>query len=434
MRYCLWLWGVLSLISFLWLPTTGCTSNKEPWTASEAWHRPVAPEGEDWSYDGVEGQIIQTEHFKIYTTVGDGEILEKLPVFLETAYQRYRAYLPPAEVDEQPLELYLFARRYEWEKYTRENLGPLAEDYLKIRAGAYSYKGIAVAYLLERYQTFGVLAHEGFHQFSNFRLQHRIPAWMEEGLACNFEAHFWRGGVADFSPDLNEFRISALKRAVRRNSLFELDELITMDAGHAVSLPAEGTATYYAQVWALTRFLQEAQGGKYRAGFKQLLIDATAGANLYSQKRAAEVFQSYFKQDIEELTGEFRDYASLLAYRRIRSGMQVTVIGLDEPVRTITITETQIEQPEPLPQEEPPPAPQPQPDTSQTPGHIHQPPPEPVVPEIEPEPGLGVPPPEPVVPEPEPAPPLLPELEPIEPDGWESEPEIMPEQPLAPAG
>ena len=307
MRYSLWRSSVLILVSLLFLAAGGCRADKDPWTASEAWHSPVEPKGQDWSYDGVEGLALETAHYRIYTTVNDAQLLEKLPDFLETAYQRYEAYLPLAEVQEQPLEVYLFGRRYEWEKYTRENMGPLAEKYLKIRAGAYAHKGVCVAYLLDPYHTFGVLAHEGFHQFSNYRLQHRIPAWMEEGLACNFEAHFWRGGSADFAPDLNEFRISALKRALRGGTLFELSELLSMDAGDAVILPAERTATYYAQVWALTRFLQEGQKGKYRPGFKQFLEDAADGANLYSQERASRI-------ELERQKGEWFHFTSAIAH------------------------------------------------------------------------------------------------------------------------
>ncbi len=295
----------------------------------------------------MEGRIIETPHYRIYTTVQDALLLEKLPILLETAYQQYLAFLPQAQDDEEPLEIYLFGRRSEWESYTRQNMGASAESYLKIRAGGYSYNGISVAYLLDRYSTFGVLAHEGFHQFANSRLVHRIPAWMEEGLACNFEAHFWRAGKPDFAPDLNEFRIKALQQALRRDSLFPLSEILTMDAGQAVALPAEKTATFYAQSWALTRFLQEGRRGKYRPAFRQMLSDAADGANLYSQDRAVEIFESYFQQDLGSIGDDFVFFARYLADRKIGPGMQVYLVRAGQVPATTRITAEQIEQTKP---------------------------------------------------------------------------------------
>jgi len=323
----------------------GCGPSRGQWTSSQASHVPVLPEeAEPWTFGAMEGRIIETPHYRIYTTVQDALLLEKLPILLETAYQQYLAFLPQAQADEEPLVVYLFGRRSEWETYTRENMGPLAEKYLKIRAGGYSHNGISVAYLLDRYSTFGVLAHEGFHQFASSRLVHRIPAWMEEGLACNFEAHFWRAGKPDFAPDLNEFRIKALQQALRRDSLFPLSEVLAMDAGQAVARPAEKTATFYAQSWALTRFLQEGRRGKYRPAFRRMLSDAADGANLYSQARAVEIFESYFQEDLETIADDFVFFARFLADRKIGPGMEVYLVRSGQTRTTARITAEQIEQ------------------------------------------------------------------------------------------
>lgn len=337
------------------LLTAGCTSQKGQWTSSQASHTPELPEGTPWSFNNTEGRIIETSHYRIYTTSTDALLLEKLPIFLESAYDNYLAFLPPAEADEEPLEIYLFERRSEWEAYTRENTGARAKSYLKIRAGAYSHEGTCVAYMLERYHTFGVLAHEGFHQFSARRLGHRIPAWMEEGLACNFEAHAWKAGRAKFAPDLNEFRISALQRALRNDSLFTLPELLVMRANDAVALPPEQTATFYAQAWALTRFLQEGEDGKYREAFWQLLDDAAAGANLTSRDQALQTFESYF-EDSDVIAGEFVQYANILAARQLAPGAEIILVGPEPIAETMKISAEQIEQAKPT--EEPQEAPQ----------------------------------------------------------------------------
>ena len=335
---------VCSLPLFL---ACGCDLNRGEWTSSQASHVPLAPESEPWTSGAVEGRIIEVPHFRIYTTVQDDLLLEKLPIFLETAHKQYTAFLPESGPDEKPLEIYLFNHRLEWETYTRENMGPSAEKYLKITAGGYSYNGISVAYLLERYHTFGILAHEGFHQFADSRLEHRIPAWMEEGLGCNFESHFWRAGRPEFAPDLNEFRLKALRKALTRDSLFPLPEILAMDAGQAVAMPAEKTATFYAQSWALTRFLQEGQNGKYRQAFRLMLSDAADGANLQSKDRAVEIFESYFQDDIETIAPDFVRFASLLADRHVQPGTEVYLIRPGQAEKTAVLTAEQIEQTRP---------------------------------------------------------------------------------------
>ena len=335
---------ILVLSSVLLVLSCGCVSRQNQWSSSEGSHIPQIPEGEAWSFQDVEGLVIKTAHFTIYTTSRDAVLLEKLPEFLEDTYAKYLAFLPPAEDDEEPLVIYLFGRRSEWEAYTKDNTGTLAQTYLKIRAGAYSHNGTCAAYMLERYHTFGVLAHEGFHQFSNRRLGHRIPAWMEEGLSCNFEAHVWKDGKPEFTPDLNEFRISALQRALRNDWLFSLDELVGMQAGTAIDMTPEQTATFYAQAWSLTRFLQEGRNGEYRAAFHQLLDDAASGANLADRDQGMQIFESYFRENPEVIAEEAARYGRLLVQRQIEPGMEISVVSVKPDIEKIRITVKEIEE------------------------------------------------------------------------------------------
>ncbi len=167
---------------------------------------------------------------------------------------------------------------------------------------------------------------------------------MEEGLACNFEAHVWKSGKPEFTPDLNDFRISGLERALRNDWLFSVEELTGMQAGTAIELPQEKTATFYAQAWALTRFLQEGKNGKYRDAFGQLLNDAANGANLSNRDKGAQIFESYFKEDSEVIAEEAIEYARLLVQRQIEPGMAISVVGRDPNVDKIIITVEEIEE------------------------------------------------------------------------------------------
>ena len=167
---------------------------------------------------------------------------------------------------------------------------------------------------------------------------------MEEGLACNFEAHVWKSGKPEFTPDLNEFRISGLERSLRNDWLFSLEELTGMQAGTAIELPPEKTATFYAQAWALTRFLQEGKNGKYRDSFRQLLDDAASGANLADRDQGVQIFESYFQEDSGIIGEEAIQYAKLLVQRQIEPGMEISVIGRDPNIDRIVITVKQIEE------------------------------------------------------------------------------------------
>ena len=57
-----------------------------------------------------------------------------------------------------------------------------------------------------------------------------------------------------------------------------------MHAGHVVQAPRERINAFYAQSWAFARFLNEAEGGRYRPMFRKLLADAAAGVVEPSQR------------------------------------------------------------------------------------------------------------------------------------------------------
>ena len=95
---------ILSLFSL-----AGCGPNQGQWSHSGASHVPVLPkDAEEWTFGATKGLIIETAHYRVYTTVQDALLLEKLPKFLETAYQRYLAFFPETKADEELLEVYLF--------------------------------------------------------------------------------------------------------------------------------------------------------------------------------------------------------------------------------------------------------------------------------------------------------------------------------------
>jgi len=229
---------------------------------------------------------ITTKHYLIYTNLTDPLIIRQLPVLLESAFGAYVDVLGQGVDLEKKLIVYFFDKRGQWEDFTRHWTGPQAENYLKIQAGAYYFKGASVAYRLTRRANFSVLAHEGWHQFSDEVFKFHLPAWLDEGLATNFEAYQWDKGKVAFEPRHNGSRLWALKETMRQEKMFDIAELLVLDAGrvlsHSTYVPEEGksdpqVAAYYAQLYALVRFLREYNYSLYLLDFQDMLSDGYQG-------------------------------------------------------------------------------------------------------------------------------------------------------------
>ena len=268
------------------LPTV---KSVEPWTPPPVISDPDAS-----------GLTITTSHYRIHTTCRDHLILRRLPVFLESAFRSYSAVLDQPLQSDKKLLVYFFNTRAQWEDFSRHWAGALAPVYLKIRAGAYYLNGASVAYHIGRDSNFAVLAHEGWHQFSDELFKFRLPAWLDEGLATNFEAYSWKNGRATFSPQINASRLMALGKSHQRGVLFSISELLTLDAGRVISHTAAVPGTpesspqvtaYYAQLYALVRFLREYNYGRYLLGFRSMLDDARQGRWPLDPQLSAEALQ-----------------------------------------------------------------------------------------------------------------------------------------------
>jgi len=229
---------------------------------------------------------IATNHYEIHTTLSDPLILRKVPVFLETAFLSYADVIGRTIDVPKKLQVYFFETRSQWEDFTRYWTGPLAEAYLKIQSGAYYANGACVTYSIARQANFSILAHEGWHQFSEELFKYRLPAWLDEGLATNFEAYQDKDGRVEFNPHYNGSRLFALRQAIANGSMFTISDLLALDAGQVVSRSAHNAtdsqsdpkvSAYYAQLYALVRFLREDNYGQRLSDFQTMLNDAYLG-------------------------------------------------------------------------------------------------------------------------------------------------------------
>lgn len=276
---------------------------------------------DEWQFAHNPGYRIETDHYEIYTTLTDHVLVDALPQALESAYRNYRELTPNAREPRERMKMYLFARRGEWENFTRR-FGPhRARTLLKVRQGGFTERGVVVAEYVTHAVTFPLLAHEGLHQYLYYCADRRVPAWLNEGLAVYCEGQRWTAdGLAEFDPWLNPQRRNTLSELILRNELFSLDELLRMNAGHVVGGSSYKISAYYGQVWALSLFLRDGAEGKYAAGFQRLLETLGSG-NLEEIVRAAggsagrrpynfgrDLFTTFISDDLETVEREYRQF------------------------------------------------------------------------------------------------------------------------------
>jgi hypothetical protein len=282
------------------------------------------------------GLTITTLYYEIHTNLRDPLILRQVPVFLESAFRSYCELVGSTPRPTKKLRIYFFQTRSQWEDFTRHWTGELASAYLKNPAGAYYYHKACVAYHLNRQSNFSILAHEGWHQFSDELFRYRLPAWLDESIATNFEAYQWHNGQVEFSPKYNGSRLYALALTLRQGQLISLSDLLVLDAGRVLSHtqydPADRKvdpriAAYYAQLYALARFLREANYGRHVLAFRLMLQDAQYGrwslddaaraealqrdrnpTRLWNAQVGQRIFQTYISRDISRIEPAYQAF------------------------------------------------------------------------------------------------------------------------------
>ena len=288
----------------------------------------------EWDNEYGNGLIITTDHYEIYTTLMEPLMLYQLPGFMESAYKGYQEQLPNPIESERKFTAYLFGERSQWENFTKTFTGPQASLYLKVQKGAYYLNGACVAYNIGRERTFSILGHEGWHQFNSRHFKYRLPSWLDEGIAMLFETSNYRDGWFYFEPGRNLGRLGSLKKTMLQNKTIPLQELITLNPGEVLATrETEDVIAFYAQSYALVRFLREEEYGKRLRNFHQLLLGALNGTwpiEGLEQRIAADrnipltvgwnryiaplLFKQYISEDIASIEEEYSNFCRKIVY------------------------------------------------------------------------------------------------------------------------
>ena len=299
-------------------------------------NEPAVRNVEVWENPYGSGLVIQTKHYRVYTTLLEPLMLRQVPGFVESAFKAYESQLPRALGSQQLMNIYLFGTRQQWEDFTKSFTGPESVMYLQIKKGAYVANGTCVAYNIGRKQTFSVIGHEGWHQYNQRLFAYRLPSWLDEGIATLFETCRQTQGRFVFEPGKNLNRLGSLKVTMQQGKLIPLHQLILLNPGQVINGYGNDDAAiaFYAQNYALVRFLREQSYGirlrKYHAmllgaadgtwplqgDYAAMAADRTRRLTVgWNTQVSAALFDYYINEDVQRLDAEYRAFCGKITYR-----------------------------------------------------------------------------------------------------------------------
>lgn len=293
---------------------------------------PAVKKVENWDNKYGQGITITTNNYIIHTTLLDPLMLRQVPAYMESAHRAYQKQLPELIRTRTKFKVYLFGDREQWEQFTKEFTGRQWALYLKIKKGAYYLNGACVAYNIGRRTTFSVLAHEGWHQFNSKHFAYRLPSWLDEGIAMMFEVSRYEKGSFTFHPEQSG-RLVSLRKAVLSGKTIPLKNLIALNPGQVVAND-DAVGAFYAQSYALVRFLREEGYGKRLKKFHNLLLGALRGnwpidprlrriaadrnipiTTNFNRFVSRKLFAMYIEEDMDAIEREYQAFCRKIIYR-----------------------------------------------------------------------------------------------------------------------
>jgi hypothetical protein len=294
---------------------------------------PAVKKVENWENEYGQGVTITTKNYIIHTTLLDPLMLRQVPAFMESAHRAYQQQLPELIQTRTKFTVYLFGDREQWEQFTKEFTGRQWALYQQIQKGAYCLNGTCVAYNIGRRTTFSVLAHEGWHQFNSKHFAYRLPSWLDEGIAMMFEVSRYEKGSFTFHPEQNLGRLGPLRKAMLSKKTIPLKDIIVLNPGQVVS-DTDAISAFYAQSYALVRFLREEGYGKRLKKFHNLMLGALRGnwpldprlrriaadRNIpitadFNRFVSTKLFAMYIEEDMDAIEREYQAFCQKITYR-----------------------------------------------------------------------------------------------------------------------
>ena len=283
---------------------------------------------EAWFNDYAPGLVMKTPHYEIYTTITKASLLRCIASHVEASYARYVQYVGAGGVASTRAKVYLFADRRQWEGFTRQFAREQAHLLVKIQEGAYCYRDSCVLYDIGVEKTLAAIAHEGWHQFASQNFVYRLPSWLDEGIAMQFERSSWSSAGSRLDATRNPYRLNSLRRIVNSHCAMQLTDLLSSSPGQVMASDrTESVGAFYSQSYALVRFLQEAGNAHFKAQYDKMVRDGLYGLwrltaedrRIASSRHCArtlewnsrvgrQLFEQYISADPESLEKPYSDF------------------------------------------------------------------------------------------------------------------------------
>lgn len=264
-----------------------------------------------------QGVVLTSDHWQIATTIPDPARRKMIASTLESAFDAYRSFVPSTSEHGLVLKAFVFENRQEWAQFTVENIPQQSADlYLQILRGGYAHDDFFVAYDIARLDTLTVIAHEGWHVFARRHFKRPLPPFIEEGIAASFEYVSIAPDHASISTEqTNAALLRRLTDVISKNELMSLPEALADSASSLLDrgINPEG---FYAQGWALIRFLRQGENQQYREPFAQMLADRVLGnGKTSSVDDPIKLLEAITGQPIVELDRQYQAYVRKLTRR-----------------------------------------------------------------------------------------------------------------------
>jgi hypothetical protein len=252
-------------------------------------------------------RLIETANYRIHTDLEadlSADLARRMEAMYDQYARRFADFSRGAQSD--PMEVYLFARRDDYIRFTN--------DRFPNTGGVFMPRRKLLAAFLEGQGRDGIrktLQHEAFHQFAFRAFGPGLPIWLNEGLAQVFEEGLWTGSTFMIG-QVPPRRVRQLQHDMRDRRLMEFSKFLSMsDDQWSQNLQDRNVgAAQYNQAWAMAHFLvfatDESGEPRFRARLIHMLklIRGDAGGQ--------EAFMTAFSDNIPGFQDRFVEYARQL--------------------------------------------------------------------------------------------------------------------------
>lgn len=251
-----------------------------------------------------------SKRYLIKTSVDDDEFLEAIIKRLENSRDLFEREFPPAKPIEHVSVVRVCSTLEEFHRYGKTGGGV---------AGWFSPSTTELVLVdfknYDRNITYGVMTHEGFHQYCHFLFdESEAHRWFDEGHGDYYGAFEFKGKKAIAKAKMKGFsRLTGIREQIRENSFTPIGKHIRQSHGE---WQRKGVASY-AQSWSIIYYLRQGMDGRvpkklWRAEYADVIPNYMNSLHEGYLKAYEEI-----DEDIQEALDKIEDELPLINRRML---------------------------------------------------------------------------------------------------------------------